>query len=326
MPPTRVCTVNESLEGGSKMMSAAAARVEPAWPERRTIKMWDGEVSFLAWERANPKAPSLHFAHANGFNALTYRALFNALAPEMRIFASDLRGHGMTTLAANPKGMNTWLIYRDDILKVLQDLDGRPKILVGHSMGATASLLAAAAKPNWATGLVLVEPVILPPRYLRWKAIMGALGLIDRLHPMVAQAQRRRSIFPDREAMFDAYRGRGAFRTWSEEIVRDYIEGGSVGFMDDTQVRLACTPGWEAANYRAATPNIWRELDKVRCPVTLIVGEKRSTCPAPVVKLLRERLPAMKVVVVPEASHFLPMEYPAIVQREIRAMAGLSHG
>jgi pimeloyl-ACP methyl ester carboxylesterase len=89
---------------------------------------------------------------------------------------------------------------------------------------------------------------------------------------------------------------------------------------------LACTPGWEAANYRAASPDIWRELDKVRCPVTLIVGEKRSTCPAPVVAMLRERLPSMRVVNVPEASHFLPMEYPAIVQREIRAMAGLSHG
>ena len=105
----------------------------------------------------------------------------------------------------------------------------------------------------------------------------------------------------------------------------DYITGGSVEFMD-TQVRLACTPGWEAANYRAASPDIWRELDKVRCPVTLIVGGKRSTCPAPVVAMLRERLPRMRVVDVPEASHFLPMEYPAIVQREIRAMAGRSHG
>lgn len=305
------------------MKTAAAVRVAHSGPERRAIKMWDGEVSYLAWEEANPKAPSLHFAHANGFNALTYRSLLDGLSSEMRLFASDLRGHGQTTLAANPKGMRTWLIYRDDILKVLQDLDGRPKILAGHSMGATASLLAAAAKPNWATGLVLVEPVIMPPRYLRWKAIIGALGLIERMHPMVAQARRRRSIFANREAMFEAYRGKGAFRTWPEDVVRDYIEGGSVEFMDDKEVRLACTPGWEAANYKAATPNIWRELEKVRCPVTLIVGEKRSTCPAPVVEMLRNRLPNLRVVHVPEASHFLPMEYPAIVQREVRAMAGL---
>jgi pimeloyl-ACP methyl ester carboxylesterase len=306
------------------MAGVTAARFVSHGPERRSIKMWDGDVSFLAWEGAGFKAPSLHFAHANGFNAQTYRFLLDVLAADMRVYASDLRGHGQSTLAANPKGMRTWLIYRDDIIKILQELDGRPKILVGHSMGATASLMAAAAKPNWATGLVLVEPVILPPATLRWTAIMRALALGDRVLPMVAQAKRRRSIFANREAMFEAYRGRGAFRSWSEAVLRDYIAGGSVDYLDDKQVRLACTPGWEAANYRAGPPNIWPELDKVRCPITLIVGQRRSTCPEPVVEMLVARRPDIRVVSIPGASHFLPMELPSIVQREVRAMAEAS--
>jgi pimeloyl-ACP methyl ester carboxylesterase len=287
------------------------------------MKMSDGEVSYLAWEETEARAPSLHFAHANGFNALTYRALLSPLAGEFRIYASDLRGHGQTTLAANPKGMNSWLIYRDDILRILQGLDGRAKMLVGHSLGATASLAAALVRPEWVTGLVLVEPVIMPPRYLRWMALMRRLGLIDRVFPMVAQAKGRRSIWPSRQAMFEAYRGRGAFRTWPEEIVRDYVEGGALDYIDDRQARLACTPGWEAANYRAGPPDIWRTLDALRCPTTLIVGERRSTCPPPVVAMLTERKPEIKVVHVAGASHFLPMESPAIVQSEIRAMAGI---
>lgn len=303
------------------MTGATAARAVQFWPERRSIKMWDGEVSCIAWEEAGSKAPSVHFAHANGFNALTYRLLLDSLASDFRIYASDLRGHGYTTLAANPKGMRTWMIYRDDILRILQELDGRPKILAGHSMGATASLLAAAAKPGWVTGLVLVEPVILPPLTLHFMTAMRVLGLIDHVFPMVAQAKRRRGIWPTRKAMFDAYRGRGAFRTWPQEVVQDYITGGSVEYIDDRQVRLACTPGWEAANYRAGPPNIWAELDKVRCPITLIVGAKRSTCPAPVVQMLVERRPDIRVLTLPEASHFLPMEAPAIVRQEIRAMA-----
>ncbi len=305
------------------MTAAAARRKVRHGPVRRAITMWDGEVSVVAWERAGPRAPALHFAHANGFNALTYRSLLDDLGDEARIFASDLRGHGQTTLAANPKGMRSWLIYRDDILRALQEVDGRPKILAGHSMGATASLMAATAKPGWVTGLVLVEPVIMPPKYLRWMAIMRALGLVDRMFPMVAQAKRRRGIWPSREAMFEAYRGRGAFRTWPEEVVRDYIMGGAVEYLDDRQVRLACTPGWEAANYRAGPPDIWRDLDKVRCPITLIVGEKRSTCPEPVIELLIKLRPDVRVVRVPQASHFLPMEFPEIVRREIRATAGL---
>jgi pimeloyl-ACP methyl ester carboxylesterase len=304
------------------MTAAAAVRVAQQAPERRAIKMWDGEVSYLAWEAADARAPAVHFAHANGFNALTYRTFLDPLARDMRIFASDLRGHGQTTLAANPKGMLSWLIYRDDIMRILQELDGRPKMLVGHSMGATASLMVALAKPTWVTGLVLVEPVILPPRYIRWMRIMRALGLSDRVSPLVAQAKKRRGIWPSREAMFEAYRGRGAFRTWHEEVVRDYITGGTVDFVDDKQVRLACTPGWEAANYSSNAVDIWRELDGLRCPLTLIVGDKRSTCPGPVVEQLIARRPDIRVVKVPGASHFLPMEYPGIVQREVRAMAG----
>jgi pimeloyl-ACP methyl ester carboxylesterase len=285
--------------------------------------MWDGEVSYLLWEAADIRAPAMHFAHANGFNALTYRSLLDPLARDMRIVASDLRGHGLTTLAANPKGMRSWHIYRDDIVRTLNELDGRPKLLAGHSMGATASLMAALAKPNWVTGLVLVEPVIMPPAYIRWLNVMRALGLGARVSPLVAQALKRRGIWPSRETMFEAYRGRGAFRTWPEEILRDYIAGGTVDFMDDKQIRLACTPGWEAANYGSNAVDIWRDLGALRCPLTLIVGEKRSTCPEPVVELLISRRPEIRVVKVPGASHFLPMEHPGIVRREVCALAGV---
>lgn len=305
------------------MTAAAAVQMAQQLPERRSIKMWDGEASVLAWEAADARAPAIHFAHANGFNALTYRTLLDPLADDMRLYASDLRGHGQSTLAANPKGMQSWLIYRDDIVRTLNELDGRPKMLVGHSMGATASLMVALAKPAWVTGLVLVEPVIMPPQYVRWMKIARALGLAERLSPLVAQAKKRRGIWPSREAMFEAYRGRGAFRTWPEDVVRDYITGGAVDFVDDKQVRLACTPGWEAANYASDAVDVWRELDGLRCPLTLIVGDKRSTCPDSVIELLIARRPEIRVVKVPGASHFLPMEYPEIVQREIRAMAGV---
>jgi pimeloyl-ACP methyl ester carboxylesterase len=152
---------------------------------------------------------------------------------------------------------------------------------------------------------------------------MRAIGVAERVSPLVAQAKKRRGIWPSREAMFEAYRGRGAFRTWPEAVVRDYIAGGTVDFVDDKQVRLACTPGWEAANYSVNAVDIWREFDQLRCPLTLIVGDKRSTCPDQVINLMIARRPEIRVVKVPGASHFLPMESPDVVRREIRAMAGL---
>ena len=67
-------------------------------------------------------------------------------------------------------------------------------------------------------------------------------------------------------------------------FVMQYIAGGSLDYIDDRQARLACTPGWEAANYRAVPPDVIKELDMLQCPMTLIVGGRRSTCPEPVIE------------------------------------------
>jgi pimeloyl-ACP methyl ester carboxylesterase len=155
-------------------------------------------------------------------------------------------------------------------------------------------------------------------------SLLKSVPFIDRWFPTVARAKQRRGVWPSREAMFENYRGRGAFRTWPEDVVRDYISGGAVDYIDYRQVRLACTPGWEAANYRAGPPDLWRELGNLKVPITLIVGEKRSTCPRIVIDLLLKKCPDMRVISVPEAGHFLPMENPGIVRREIRLMAGIA--
>lgn len=298
-------------------MTARAVFALEEGPVRKPLRMWDGDISVLTWEGAGSKAPAMHFAHANGFNALTYRTIFDELSLFMRVYASDLRGHGQSTLAANPKGMRSWQIYADDILRVVQEVDGKPKVLAGHSLGATASLMAAIENPSWVTGLVLIDPVLPPPAELRRLSLLRATGLFKTS----ARARTKRGIWPSREAMFENYRGRGAFKLWPEEVVRDYVAGGSLDYIDYRQVRLACTPGWEAANYRAGPPNVWKGLASVKVPVTLIVAEKRSTCPEESVALFQKKLPNARVVRVPGASHFLPMEQPDVIRLEMRLMA-----
>ena len=303
-------------------MTARAVFALEEGPKRKPIRMWDGDVSVLAWEAAGARAPAMHFAHGNGFNALTYRTLFDELSLFMRIYASDLRGHGQSTLAANPKGMRSWQIYCDDILRTIQEIDGKPKILAGHSLGATASLMAAIANPHWALGLVLIEPVLLPPAALRRHSLLRAAGILK----VSARAKVKRGIWPSRDEMFKAYRGRGAFKKWPEEVVRDFVIGGSLDYIDYRQVRLACTPGWEVANYEAGPPNVWKGLSSIKVPVTVILGETRSTCPEESVALLQKKLPSVRIVRVPGSSHFLPMEQPDAVRLEMRLMARVLDG
>jgi pimeloyl-ACP methyl ester carboxylesterase len=87
------------------------------------------------------------FLHANGFNALTYRSILEPLGAGLRVLAPDQRGHGESRLEARPEGRRSWKDFRDDLIALLETLDQPPVVLSGHSMGATVSLLTAAARP-----------------------------------------------------------------------------------------------------------------------------------------------------------------------------------
>lgn len=243
----------------------------------------------------------LVFVHANGFNALTYRSLLAPLAGSLRIWAPDLRGHGGTTLPAEGNGRRDWHDHRDDLVGLLDALDGPPVILAGHSMGGTSALLAAAERPGRVGGLVLLDPVI----WSRWAVRAFQLPLLDRIAariPLVKNALRRRAVFDSREQAMAAYLGRGAFRGWPEMMLADYLADGLVetpgGFV------LACDPAWEASNYAAQSHDPWRALKRLDCPIEVLKAETGSTCrlsEAP------RGLTRVTVRTVPGGTHFFPM-------------------
>src|SRR6185312_12348525 len=160
------------------------------------------------------RAVDIVFSHANGFNGRTYRSILQPLAATWRILALDLRGHGASTLPTVIEGRQGWLEFRDDLLALLDAACEGPVVLSGHSMGGTSSLLAAAAEPDRVRALALFDPVIFPVE-------MQGAGTAES--PLVAGALRRRATFPSRQAAYEAYLGRGGFRTWSEAQLADYV-------------------------------------------------------------------------------------------------------
>jgi pimeloyl-ACP methyl ester carboxylesterase len=288
-------------------------------PQRRSMPLKDGEIFYLEWDTA-PGAPVLVFAHANGFNALTYRSLLEPLTDKFRVVALDMRGHGRTTLPADRALVKGWRAYRDDLLRFVARLGNEPKLLAGHSLGASASLMAAAAKPDIARALVLVEPVLPPNRLAATALFAGMFGLEDRFLPLVPPAKRRRAKFASREAAAASFVGRGAFRSWPEAMIADYIEGGTV---EDGEggFRLACAPQWEATNFAIYPFNLASLGRRVRAPMTILYGTEHSTVPDDLLRRLVEGHARTRTVRVPGASHFLPMEKPDLVRAEILAAA-----
>jgi pimeloyl-ACP methyl ester carboxylesterase len=286
-------------------------------PRRRVVAVPGGEIAALEFGPED-RAIDIVFVHANGFNAQTYRTLLSPLAAGLRILAIDQRGHGATTLPAEPKGRRSWRDLRDDLVGLLDTLDGPPVVLAGHSMGGTVSLLAAAERPERIKALLLLDPVIMPWLANLYAKAPWTSGRSFLQLPIAQAALKRRAVFDNREAVFAGYKGRGAFKTWPETMLADYVAGGVVDDPDG-KVRLACDPAWEASNYAAQAHDPWSAVRRVAAPVRILKAQKHSTCRAGDGFARRGR--NVLIETIEGTSHFLPMERPDLVRDALFEMA-----
>jgi pimeloyl-ACP methyl ester carboxylesterase len=292
----------------------------PLRRRRRHLPQLGGRISYLECD-APEDAPVLVFLHANGFHAGVYRRLLEPLAGTARILAPDLRGHGRTELPVDPAALTSWTTYRDDLLAFLDAMEIERPWVAGHSLGGVTAALLSVHAPERVQGMVLIDPVFLP----RW--IINVVRLLDpfdlgwRLGPGPA-ALRRRDGWPDSAAARAHYHGRGMFGAWPEGWLDDYLadglverEGGSVG--------LACKPTWESRTFASVPRDVWTMIRGIRCPTTIVYGEESDTFRPASARLAPRRIPGARMVPVPGASHFVPMERPDIVQEEIRRTLSL---
>lgn len=270
-------------------------------------------LHFYHWPNT-ATAPTLHWAHANGFNARTYLPLLNMLFPHFNVWAWDMRGQGHSRDAAQAQGFQGWATYYQDLIEWL-DAQPEPVWLAGHSIGATTSLAAASARPHKVKGLVLAEPVLLSRQQGLFVQMSHWFGFSHKI-PLAAAAARRKGRFASREDAFANYRQKKAFATWSDEWLAAYT---THGFLDnpDGHVELACPPHWEALTFQHTEHNALRWLKNPGCPVTILAGEHGSTFPTAAQARIQRALPQARIERVPNTTHFLPMESTELLGKQI---------
>ena len=289
----------------------------PPEPRRRLLSIASGGVAaeLAALDFGDPaRSIDVVFMHANGFNAMTYRQILAPLAAELRLLAIDAQGHGRSLQRIPADGLQSWRAYAEDLAGVLDALDGPPVVLAGHSMGGAVSILTAALRPERVRALVLFDPVMLP-RPLTEKLVLPGADSRKAGGAMVAATRRRRAVFASRDEAIDSYRGRGAFRGWSEAMLADYALD---GFRErtDGQVELTCSPQWEAANFSALGHDPWTALESLRVPVDILRPDDQPTCALTDPAELAPG-PKVRISTVPGTTHFLPMQRPDLVRRAL---------
>jgi pimeloyl-ACP methyl ester carboxylesterase len=252
---------------------------------------------------------------------LDHRGSFDRLAPLLpgRTVAYDHRGHGDSSWAG-AGGFYHLAEYVGDLDGLLHELgiEG-PLRLVGHSMGASLSLVYAAARPERVAHVTMldgapfvVEPKDVPPRLTTW---------LDDLR----MNRSRRTV----GSIDDA---RARLQRFSHELSSDaaqvLAEG---GVSTDPEQGGAWAWKWDPL-LRAHSPLPFTEAvlqEVVRCvraPVLLLRAERGLLPEEADLRARFASLQRLSVETLPGASHHLHLELPGPVADRIRrawAAAGI---
>lgn len=99
------------------------------------------------------------FAHGFGCDQAMWRWVAPAFLADYRVVLFDQVGTGGSDAAEyTPEKYNGLQAYADDIIEICEALDLRDTILVGHSVAAMISMLAAIRRPERFSRLVMLSP------------------------------------------------------------------------------------------------------------------------------------------------------------------------
>ena len=279
-----------------------AAQIEP---QEKFLETPGGYLHYLDWPGSGPPA---HFLHANGFCAGTYAPFIELLISDLHIVASDVRGHGGSD-QFNIEPIRNWTVFAEDLKLFIEKTMASPVIGMGHSLGSVTTFIAAAKYPHLFSGIILLDPVILPRR-LHWlMAVARRLGLAGNI-PLARVARRRRRNFRGKKEALKLFTaGRGIFKTWSKEFIHAYLECGLLEKDARTAV-LKCDPELEAQIFESVPARVWGYAKQISCPVLAIRGELSDTFMSGPARRLKTVVADYELATIPQSGHFVPMEKP----------------
>ena len=254
----------------------------PGAPRAGKVAAEDGVP--IAYTEAGAGEPALLFIHCWGCDRSFWDGPMRALAPTHRVVALDLPGHG-----ESGSDRKEWTVdaFGSDVVRLMEALDLRKVVLVGHSAGGSVALDAAARAGDRVVAVVGVDT--LHDVEQRGGAEMDAL--LEAL---------ARDFVPTCRTFVGSIFGAAA----SPEVI-SRAQAKMCGARPEIALPiLRAVAAWDHA----------RALEEVRVPVRCIQGDKFPTN----MEANRRHHRDFDVIVLPGTGHFPQLESPEDFDRALQ--------
>ena len=233
--------------------------------------------------------------HGITANCRCWDVLAEALIPDYRVIAMDLRGRGQSEKP--PTGYSLDYHLRD-INCLLNDLQLERVVIMGHSLGAFIALAFAAQYPERTDRLILVDGAgDLSPHQMN-KVFVGIKPALDRLG----------QIFPSADAYLDKMKQAPYLHPWTSAVETycryeiEAVDGGVRTNIDPAHIQE------EAANIRKVNcasfyPGMQRKVLILRAPNGLL-SQDDLLLPEDVINKMTDEIPDVRRFDVAETNHY----------------------
>jgi pimeloyl-ACP methyl ester carboxylesterase len=247
----------------------------------------------------------INFAHANGFPAGSYQALFNYFPKEYQVIAHEKYGHDRQYPVKD-----NWQPQVDELIhfveKHLLIHKQQQVISIGHSFGGVIAFIAACQKPQLFKGLIMLDPPVITGRSALAVKLLKKIRLMDKFSP-AGKAKVRRTHWPLNTDVGRLFTNRALFKNFDPRCLDDYISHGIIERND--QLELVFSAQVETDIFRTLPVNLTRYKNKLNIPASLIYADKTDVFPHVFFKRfikLNKRI----ILKITQGGHMFPLEHP----------------
>jgi len=235
--------------------------------------------------------PAMLCLHGGAAHAHWFDYIAPGFTGDHHVLALDQRGHGDSEWADPPE--YSYERYAADLAEVVEKLDLRDFVLIGHSMGGTVALEFAAAYPGRVGKLIVVDSTLQ----------MNA----ERVAALRDVGARQGSSHPSRAEFIARFRLRPAGTLATPAIIRRLAEN-SARQSSDGRWRHKFDRNVYAT--RETTDGLPR-WNHIRVPALLIKAERSQRISPQVFAEVKARCPQVQLTEVPNCDHHVTLDNPS---------------